>query len=638
MRAAVLAALAVSALSAVRPAGAYGADSGGAAAALADRYAPVVRLVAQQTPCGGGEPFEPVSVDAVLDNDQVALRGPWDDVNVVKVAPSASDLAAGLPGYHLDFPGSALRPGCSYDEWQRELDLSNRPAVYARAVTEPGKPGRLALQYWFFYIYNDFNNKHEGDWEMIQLDFAAGDAAAALRVSPTEVGYSQHDGAERAAWDDSKLQKVDGTHPVVYPAEGSHANYYRPALYLGSSAAEGVGCDNTQGPWRELRPDVVVVPADTGRMLAEYPWLGFLGNWGERHPAFYNGPTGPNVHFQWTAPISWAQERWHPSAFAVPAGLTFAPRSTDLFCAGVAGGSNLLTAVVRGGPAVFLTVLAVILLALWGAVRVEWKPSQPLHLARRRGLGQMLAASARMYRRSPRLYLTIGALFLPVSVVVALLQRALFALTHLDVLSTVAGPSNAAVAGSALAFGIVFDLLTLTVVQAATAAAVKRTEDGVPVSGRDAYRRVRPRLPSLVAALVLVAVVVAALHVTVIGIPVEIWLVVRWSLFSQCVVLEELSWWAALRRSSALVRGRWWRVAGITLAVVGLSLLLGPLTGVGVLLLTPASLAVVNVVSGIIYTLTIPYAAIATTYLYYDLRVREALAAEPEVLPAEAAL
>ena len=43
----------------------------------------------------------------------------------------------------------------------------------------------------------------------------------------------------------------------------------------------------------------------------------------------------------------------------------------------------------------------------------------------------------------------------------------------------------------------------------------------------------------------------------------------RWSLFSQCIVLEGLGWHAGLRRSSVLVRGHWWRVAGITIAVVG---------------------------------------------------------------------
>ena len=38
------------------------------------------------------------------------------------------------------------------------------------------RPGRLALQYWLFYAFNDWNNLHEGDWEMIQLDFDAATA------------------------------------------------------------------------------------------------------------------------------------------------------------------------------------------------------------------------------------------------------------------------------------------------------------------------------------------------------------------------------------------------------------------------------------------------------------------------------
>ena len=93
------------------------ADSS-AEAVLAARYSPVVRLVAQQDPCGGGEPYSPTDVDAVLGNDQVALRGPWAPDNLVKVAPTAGDLAAGLPEYHLDLPGDALRPGCTYEQWQ----------------------------------------------------------------------------------------------------------------------------------------------------------------------------------------------------------------------------------------------------------------------------------------------------------------------------------------------------------------------------------------------------------------------------------------------------------------------------------------------------------------------------------------
>src|SRR6476659_1997005 len=315
---AVVAVLAIAAAAA--PAAARAAD---APRELARRYAPVVRLVEQRKPCAHGEPFVPTNVSLLLGNPDVALRGPWGGTNLIQVGPTGAELGKGLWGYHLDFPGSALTPNCSYDKWSRRLNKGHRPLTYARVATDSLHPGQIALQYWFFYVFNNFNDKHEGDWEMIQLDFDAATAAQALRRPPAIVGYSQHQGAESAEWGDSKLELVGGTHPVVYAALGSHANYFTSALHLGRSAAQGVGCDDTSEASHQVRPEVDVVPTRKADYMLGYPWLGFEGHWGEDHSGFYNGPTGPNTKLQWRHPITWATKDWRDKSFTVPIG-TFA--------------------------------------------------------------------------------------------------------------------------------------------------------------------------------------------------------------------------------------------------------------------------------------------------------------------------
>ena len=76
---------------------------------------------------------------------------------------------------------------------------------------------------------------------MAQVDFAASTPAAALRVGPYELDVSQHAGGERSVWTDTKLQK-DGTHPVIYDATGSHANYFaHPSLAIRRAGAAGAG-------------------------------------------------------------------------------------------------------------------------------------------------------------------------------------------------------------------------------------------------------------------------------------------------------------------------------------------------------------------------------------------------------------
>jgi hypothetical protein len=603
-------------------------------ARLAQRYAPVVELPTDVYGCPSGSPFVPTNVNVLLPNDEVVLRGPWDRVNVVKVAPTAQDLTPARVDYHLDFPGDPLDPGCTYVDWESRLDAKGKPTVYAHVATDRAHPGKLALQYWFFYVFNDFNNKHEGDWEMIQLNFDAPTAEAALATHPTEVGYSQHEGGERAGWNDSKLQEVDGTHPVVYPAAGSHANFYSAALFLGRSAAQGVGCDDTRGPHEQLRPAVAVVPSATDTYLRSYPWLGFQGRWGELQPAFYNGPTGPNMKLQWTEPITWS-ESWRSSSYAVPGGGLGSTRATDFFCGAVATGSNVLTRLVRNPLGGTLALAAVLLLLAFAATRTRWRGSAPLRLARRRTWGELITVAWQMYRRRFRLFAGIGLLFVPVGIVIGLVQYLLFRVVAFLPLVETAGESNVSVAGLALSFGLLFTIVALGVVQAATASALAAVDRGEPVSARGAYRSAFPHLLPLFAYLLAAAVIVALLELTVFGIPVGLWLTVRWSLLAQVIQLDPAPAPGPLQRSASLVRGHWWRVALFTLVVTGGGLLLGPLVGGLLLLGTTAAFNVVNVIAGLVYAVTMPFVAIATTYLYHDLRARQVLAARVPAVVAE---
>jgi hypothetical protein len=631
LRILLLALLGAGALAAACGASASTADED----ALAQKYSPVVRLVEQKEPCGPGEPYVPLDLELLFGQPTVALRGPWSPTDLVKIAPSAQDLSNRYE-YHLDFPGHALDPRCDYERWQDHLaPRGGTPTVYAHVATDRADPGKLALQYWFFYVFNDFNNKHEGDWEMIQLDFDAPDAAAALRTEPTRVGYSSHEGAERADWGDSKLELVDGTHPVVYPAAGSHANKYTPALYLGSSADAGVGCDDTRGPHDELRPVVKTIPSDPDAAAKAFPWITFEGRWGELQPAFFNGPTGPNLKTQWTEPITWS-DGWRSKSYAVPTGGIFGTSATDFFCGAVERGSAGLTALLRDPGTTLLTIGFVLALLVWLATRTRWRPARPLRLAHRRRWGQILTAAGRMYGRRAPLFLGIGVVFIPLGIAISALQALVlggFGLLGIDTTGEGAG----ALALVVVTVGTTLALLGFGLVQAACACALVEVDAGREIGPVDAYRLAFRRFRPLFRGLLIAVGVWVALSATWILIPVGLWLAVRWAFLAQVVELEGSPGLAGLRRSAALVRGHWFRVASLVGVGLVVALALGPFVGALLILFTDAPLALLNVVAGIVYALAMPFVAISTTYVYFDARVRSVLepSGSPADLPAE---
>ncbi|SEE73020.1 Vps62-related protein [Jiangella alba] len=601
------------------------------AAELAERYAPVLRIRAQAEPCGEGQPYLPVDIDTVLDNRDVALRGPWSGDDLAGIAPSATDIGDGLGRYHLDFPGDALDPGCDFEEWSRELSADSRPTAYARVVGDPGRPDQIALQYWFFYVFNDWNNNHEGDWEMIQLVFDAPDAAAALRTEPTLVGYSQHSGGEGTTWDSDLMEVLDDTHPVVYPAEGSHANFFGAALYLGRSADTGVGCDDTRKPHTDLRPDIALMPTDQAGYLDAFPWLGFQGRWGERHEAFYNGPTGPNMKHQWTEPIQWAEQTWRDGSVTVPLSSAIGPNVTNAFCGAVETGSNLLRAIVRN-PGTGLAVLAgLAAIVIAAASRTRWTGAAPMPVVRRRAWGQVLTAAWRMYARHWPLFTGIGLVYLPVMALATGAQW--LAVTAAD-LTTLTGPDgdhNALTVLVVVLIGDTISLLAYLCVLAAVSHSVDSLGRGRVPSPLDAYRAVMRRLRPLSGVAVRIAVVVALLLVAIVTAPLALVYAVRRAFAVPVVMIEQESATGALRRSRQLVRGRWWRTALLLVLVVGLGAIIGPLVGIVILLVSGGTTFwLINLVAGIVYAATMPYVALVIAYQYADLTVRSSADDERE--------
>ncbi len=252
------------------PGVARSAGGGGESAAqrLIEAYTPRLMVRATDNICDiKGEQYEATTVDTVLGNPAVTLTEADSSGNetLVKRAPTAKDIAGLGEGFHLNLPGNPLGDTCVYarDFAQLKREGKAPPVTYAHIARQKGRAG-LAVQYWFFWYFNEFNDLHEGDWEGMQVVFDSSDPAVALREGPSAIGLFQHGGGEKADWNDGKVEK-EGTHPVVYPAAGSHATFYEPAVYIQNGRkGSGVGCDNTSDAQLRVNPRPVRVPTHPG--------------------------------------------------------------------------------------------------------------------------------------------------------------------------------------------------------------------------------------------------------------------------------------------------------------------------------------------------------------------------------------
>jgi hypothetical protein len=112
------------------------------------------------------------------------------------------------------------------------------------------------------------------------------------------------------------------------------------------------------------------------------------------------------------------------------------------------------------------------------------------------------------------------------------------------------------------------------------------------------------------------------LALTVVGLPFALWYLGRSAVAVPACVIEELDRRAAMARSKELVGRHFLRVGLLTSIVFGCVLLIGPLVGATLLLLTGLPFAVNNLIALAISSAALPVGAVVITLLFFDLRVR----------------
>ncbi len=607
IRALLLGLLLLPAFAGLRPDSGYAQSD--PAQELADRWAPLSVLRDQTAPCDrNGEGYFPAPVESVLGNPDVALKIADGDSSatdtIVKMAPTAQDIANLDDRYYLDFPGNPRRPGCVFETDFKEYAAAQglKPTTYAHIVVDD-EEHRVVIQYWLWWYFNDWNNLHEGDWEVVQVVFDADSIEGALASEPIRYAYAQHGGGELADPGARKLRISDG-HPVIYPAAGSHATHYEQELYLGwGENGTGFGCDNSRPPGTEEPLEVVVVPNDPDPN-SEFGWATFGGRWGERQPWEFNGPRSPNLTRRWADPVA-DMSNWRESSLIVPGSGALGPNVTDTFCTLSSGGAAIISWADQNQRALVLIlgvlVVAIATLGFQTRRRVTW--------------------AYRTYRENWLLFLPIGLAAVPIGMVFDALAWLLQQTQPGNwVVEWFNNPSQTSLASLFLATSFQYLAILLLVVPATVAATamVLRKQTTTPVL---CYKTVLVRIKPILICLLLLSAVTGILISSFIGIGIAIFILVRWQFYPQGVLVSGArTWRGALGWSREVVRHRWVPTLLNTIVFQAVAIVPGPIIGFTLMVWLHLSPVTANLISSLIFAVTVPLATIGLTLFYIEER------------------
>ena len=284
--------------------------------------------------------YHPRDIRLVLENAGFHSRMPWRRGRTGAWTRMLDRMESA--GYRRDLD---LLPGTNPDDreafWDAYAALPKdreelQRACYARVVPGTGiNAGRVVVQYWYPYFYNDFWNTHEMDWEVVMVVLKLVDGTP----RPTVCAYSAHMGGHWLEW--PQVQKANeglevaesGTHPVAFVANGSHAYYFHgPAMYstappLAAMAAKLLKQNRrlvdyttsiSDGELHLAKAKGIPSSGPSG-WSGEWRWLNHKGKWGSPGEFFDfefgdSGPAGPpEAGDKWRYPFRWIDTNCTPA-------------------------------------------------------------------------------------------------------------------------------------------------------------------------------------------------------------------------------------------------------------------------------------------------------------------------------------
>jgi hypothetical protein len=235
----------------------------------ASTFAPVLHF-------SQGEKFYPTSVDYIVGSSVLKQRSSDGSNTIVEAAPTPDTLGthAGTDLFLDNKLGNLDAIAADYASKASSIG-------YYAYVHTVNSGSSTVIQYWLFYAYNNGPlNDHQGDIEVVEIFL---DSSG----TPVKALYSQHGAGENAVWGD--VEKTDN-HPVVYVAQGSHANYFRS--YQGKIGVENDIVDS--GGITIMPSDLHLVIID-GNHPSRLDFNGRWGYWGTDEDVALGraGPLGP---------------------------------------------------------------------------------------------------------------------------------------------------------------------------------------------------------------------------------------------------------------------------------------------------------------------------------------------------------